>query len=279
MSYNQTKIFLDSADARETKIVLDTLGYLNGQTTNPSLIAKVLGEGQKISESKMLEFYQKQIQNIQKLLPYGSISVEVYADETTSVQDIYYQAVKMNGWAENVHVKFPTIPNALEAAEKFISEGGQANFTLIFTQQQAVAIHALAVKAGAEKGQIFISPFVGRLDDIGQNGLNLVQNILTMYQNLHSPVEVLAASLRNLSHLKACLDMPVDIVTLPSQLIADWLKQGLDLNNIVPVDNNLTPIEYQEMEISKNWRDYDISHPLTTKGLAKFAEDWKKNIA
>jgi transaldolase len=276
MPYRQTKVFLDSADPRDTQKILGLLGFLDGQTTNPSLITKILGEGEKISETALLEFYKKNIQEISGMIPEGSVSIEVYADEDTTSEEVYAQAVEMNTWIPNAHVKFPTIPSALQAAEQFLTEGGRANFTLVFSQDQAAAIHSLATQVGATPGQIYISPFIGRLDDIGDNGMDLIKNIQKMYAESQSPVELLAASLRNLDHLKACLDLEVDIMTLPIKLIEEW--QSTDLGKYALTDKNLSPINYKTLDLTKPWNSFELSHPLTTKGLAKFAEDWIKNL-
>ena len=270
-THPQTKIFLDSANPQDTKVVLELLGFLDGQTTNPSLIVKVLGDNVKVTESEMLEFYKTNVQKIAELIPHGSVSIEVYADNSTTPEEIYNQAVTLNQWIPNAHIKFPTIPNALLAAEKFLNEGGRANFTLVFTQAQALAIHLLASHCKVTKGQVFVSPFVGRLDDIGQNGVDLLKNIQQMYQELNSPVEILGASIRNLNHLQYCLSINLDIVTLPLAVIQQWVNQPS--THYVP--QPLTPIPYENLDYSLNWQDINIEHPLTTKGLLKFAADWK----
>jgi len=232
LSRPQTKIFLDSANPQDTQTALKLLGFLDGQTTNPSLIVKVLGENVKVSELEMLEFYKTNVQKIAEIIPQGSISIEVYADETTSPEDIYNQAIMLNQWIPNAHIKFPTIPNALLAAEKFLTEGGRINFTLVFNQSQALAIYLLANSCQVHKGQVFVSPFVGRLDDIGQNGVDLLKNIQQMYQELNSPVEILGASIRNLNHLQYCLNINLDIVTLPLAVIQHGLSNLLLIMNL-----------------------------------------------
>ena len=267
----QTKIFLDSANPQDTQTALKLLGFLDGQTTNPSLIVKVLGENVKVSELEMLEFYKTNVQKIAELIPQGSISIEVYADETTSSEDIYNQAITLKQWIPNAHIKFPTIPNALLAAERFLNEGGRVNFTLVFNQSQALAIHLLANSCKVSRGQVFVSPFVGRLDDIGQNGVDLLKNIQQMYQELNSPVEILGASIRNLNHLQYCLNINLDIVTLPLAIIQHWVEQPS--TNYEP--QVLTSIPYENLDYSLSWREINIEHPLTTKGLLKFAADWK----
>ncbi len=271
MSHKKTKIFLDSANPAETAQVIEMLGSLDGQTTNPSLVVKNLDQSSKISEEEMLNFYKTNVQKISKLIPNGSVSIEVYADQQTSPKEIYEQAISMNEWIDNAHIKFPTIPAALEAAAKFIKEGGRANFTLVFNQKQALAIHNLVISVGATKGQVFISPFVGRLDDIGLNGVDLLANIQKMYQQLQSPVEILGASIRNLNHLQYCFDIGLDIVTLPLIIIKEWYQN----QNISYSSQNLTPITFENLDYTQKWQDIDISHELTTKGLLKFAQDWK----
>ncbi len=271
MFHKKTKIFLDSANPAETAQAIEMLGGLDGQTTNPSLVVKNLNQSSKISEEEMLGFYKTNVQKISKLIPNGSVSIEVYADQRTSAKEIYEQAISMNEWIDNAHIKFPTIPAALEAAAKFIKQGGRANFTLVFNQKQALAIHNLVISVGATKGQVFISPFVGRLDDIGLKGVDLLANVQKMYQQLQSPVEILGASIRNLNHLQYCFDIGLDIVTLPLSIIKEWHQS----QNITYSPQNLTPIGFENLDYTQKWQDIDISHELTTKGLLKFAQDWK----
>ena len=166
----QTKIFLDGGDPMETREIIDLLGFLDGQTTNPTLIAKNpeakarLGRGEKFSEKEIYDFYRGVVQEISQMIPAGSVSIEVYADHSTSSEEMLAQGREFFKWIPNAHIKYPTTTEGLKAAEQSVKEGIRVNMTLCFSQAQAAAVYAAT--AGAKKGQVFISPFVGRLDDI-----------------------------------------------------------------------------------------------------------------
>jgi len=286
-----TKIFLDSGDPAHTREILELLGFLDGQTTNPSLVAKSpaiaqrFEGGEKLRTPELLNEYKKIVHEIAELIPNKSVSVEVYADENTSVSEILEQAHEMNQWVSTAHVKIPTIPAGLEAAEQLIREGMNLNFTLIFNQEQAAAIATLA--RSARPGQIFLSPFVGRLDDTEVEGLYLIENIQRMYQSMSSPVEVLAASIRDVEHLKLLLAMKVDIVTVPFTVLKEWAEQGAlvpenpsNIETFIALhhDESLEKIPYKEFELKNDWRAFGIAHHQTDTGLRKFADDWNKLI-
>src|SRR3989344_3804163 len=193
----KSRIFLDSGDPQETREALELLGFLDGQTTNPSLIAKNSATaGKKFSRSEILDFYKKVVQKISGLIPAGSVSIEVYADASTTATEMIEQGKIFNGWIPNAHIKYPTTTGGLQAAEFSVSQGLRVNLTLCFSQEQAAAVHA-ATK-GAQKGDVFVSPFVGRLDDRGENGMDLIKHIINMYAAGDGHVEGLTASVRNL---------------------------------------------------------------------------------
>jgi len=159
-----TKIFLDSGDPQETREALKILGHLDGQTTNPSLIAKnPQAQGKKFTSEEVYAFYRKVVEEISGLIPQGSVSVEVYADKNTRVETMINQAKEMNTWIPNSHIKLPITQNGLEAASALVKQGIRVNMTLCFTQQQAAAVYA-ATK-GAKKGEVFVSLF--RLLSVG----------------------------------------------------------------------------------------------------------------
>ncbi|MBU1322490.1 transaldolase, partial [Patescibacteria group bacterium] len=243
-----TKIFLDSGDPQETKEALKLLGRLDGQTTNPSLIAKnPLAQGKKFTTKEVYSFYRKVVEEISGLIPKGSVSVEVYADKNTSVEIMVNQAKEMNAWIPNSHIKLPITKNGLETASVLVKQGIRVNMTLCFTQQQAAAVYAATL--GAKKGEVFVSPFIGRLDDKGINGLDLVKNCLEMFKAGDGHVEVLAASTRNLYHHLTCLEMGADIITSPLAILKQWQE--------------IKPITYEKIELDKPWQEQNISHELT----------------
>lgn len=200
------------------------------------------------------------------------------------------QAHEMNTWITGAHIKLPTILNGLKAEQILVSEGINVNMTLVFSQEQAAAIHRSA--QGAENGQVFTSPFIGRLDDINLNGMDLVANIQKMYSEISSPVNLLAASIRSMEHFLYCLYLEVDIITAPFSILKQWGEDGMpvpgvdiEVNNFTNIDtylktleNNLEKIEYKQIEMDRSIEHFDIAHDLTDKGLKKFAEDWNNLI-
>jgi len=268
-----TKIFLDSGDPEETKLALSILGELDGQTTNPSLIAKnPEALGKKFTKEEVYSFYKKVVGEISQLIPNGSVSVEVYADMTTPVEMILTQAREMNSWIPNAHIKLPIIKNGLIVAEQLVKEGINVNLTLCFSQQQAAAVYGATKRA--KKGQVFISPFIGRLDDKGVNGLDLIKNILEMYKKGDGHVEVLAASTRNLYHHVSCINLKVDLITSPLSILKQWQEQ----KTAETVVTELQPLVFEEVDLNLAWESYNLQHELTDAGLAKFCADWQGMI-
>lgn len=280
----KTKIFLDGGDPKETGEILELLGFLDGQTTNPSLFAKNpevqarLSQGERFSKEEVYNQYQDVIKGISALLPGKSVSVEVYADKNTPSDEILRQAREMNAWVPNAHIKLPITSEALKAAKILVQEGVNLNITLVFSQEQAAAVYAATI--GAKKGQVYLSPFVGRLDDIGINGMSLIENIVKMYRGGDGHVEVLSASVRNINHFLGSIKFEADIITVPGKILRLWKDGGL----VVPEKDweydkgNLTDLPYVELDLNKNWEDFNIQHDLTDKGLEKFVSDWNSLI-
>jgi transaldolase len=280
----KTRIFLDGGDPGETKEIIGLLGFLDGQTTNPTLIAKNpeaskrLDQGEKFSADEVLDFYRTVVTTLSGLIPAGSISIEVYADAASKAESMFKQGKDMFSWIRNAHIKFPTTREGLKAAGQAVQAGMRVNMTLAFSQEQAAAVYAAT--RGAGKGQVFVSPFVGRLDDRGENGMELIANILTMFKVGDGHVEVLTASVRSLDHLLYALALGSDIVTAPYGVLKAWGEKGMP----VPGPEyrydgkGLRPIPFRHIDISKPWLDYDISHELTTKGMEKFSADWNSLI-
>jgi len=278
----KTRIFLDGGDPGETKDIIKRIGFIDGQTTNPSLIAKNpsakkrMERGEKFTKTEILHFYRGVVEELSSLLPWGSVSVEVYADASTSAQDMIDQAGEMFSWIPNAHIKFPTSHQGLKAAEEAIRSGIRVNMTLCFTQEQSAAVYA-ATK-GAKKGDVFISPFIGR--DRGENGMDLIANIIQMYKNGDGHVEVLTASVRSMDHHLFALKLGSDIITAPYSIIKAWGDKGL----IVPGDEyvydhqGLKTIPYKDIDLAKHYDSYDIRHDLTDKGMERFSADWNALI-
>ena len=210
------KFFLDSADVSEIKDLYAT-GMVDGVTTNPSLILK---------SGRNIHTVTKEICTIVD----GPVSSEVTAIETI---DMLQQAEKLIAIAKNIVIKVPLTWNGLRACKNLTDKGIMVNVTLCFSANQAL----LAAKAGAT----FISPFIGRLDDINLDGIALLEEIRIIYDNYDIKTEILAASIRTPNHLTQSAIAGADIATIPPSTFRDLIK-----------------------------------HPLTDKGLETFSRDWEK---
>jgi len=210
------EFFLDTADIKEIETGLEW-GLVDGITTNPSLIAK---QGKN---------YLATVQEIARLVP-GPVSGEVLA---TEFEEMMTQAHRLADLAENVVVKVPLTPPGLRAVAKLLDEGIRCNVTLCFSAAQAL----LAAKAGAA----YISPFVGRLDDVGEDGMELIEEIVSIYQNYDFETKVLVASVRHPIHIVQSAQLGADVATMPFKVLEQLFK-----------------------------------HPLTDIGLERFLADWKK---
>ncbi|MBI4281441.1 transaldolase [Candidatus Uhrbacteria bacterium] len=280
----QAKIFVDGGDPKETSALKNALGFLDGQTTNPTLITKNpeakarLARGEKFSSEELLVFYKGVVQELSRIIPDGSVSIEVYADSTTTADAMFAQGKEMFGWIPGAHIKYPTTNAGLAAAERSIAEGMRVNMTLCFTLAQAAAVYA-ATK-GAQKGDVFVSPFVGRLDDRGENGMQLIENILRLYSKGDGHAEVLTASVRNLQHFLYAEQLGSHIITTPSAVLQEWAGKGFPVPGAdFRYDAGaLRPIPEVALDLTQSWQSFDITHPLTTQGVERFAADWNALI-
>ena len=210
------KLFVDTGNLKEIE-TLAAIGILDGVTTNPSLMAKETGDYRQIL---------KQICQTVK----GPVSAEVVATDTAGM---VREGRDLAGIDEHIVVKVPFTRDGVKACRTLAGEGTRVNVTLIFSATQAW----LAAKAGAS----YVSPFVGRLDDIGTAGMNLIREIVDIFDNAEYPTEVLVASVRHPIHIVEAARMGADVVTVPPAVIEQCFK-----------------------------------HPLTDIGLEKFLKDWEK---
>jgi transaldolase len=211
------KFFVDTADVAEIKDLAAT-GLLDGVTTNPSLIAK---SGRDFKQT---------VAEICEIVP-GPVSAEVAA---TDYEGMIREGHELAKIAKNVTIKVPLTWDGLKACKTLTEEGTMVNVTLCFNANQAL----LAAKAGAT----FISPFIGRLDDIGQNGMDLIREIRAIYDNYQDlTTDILAASIRTVNHVKEAALIGADVATVPPAILKALVR-----------------------------------HPLTDAGLAAFLADWKK---
>jgi transaldolase len=210
------KIFLDTADVAEIRELAAT-GLVDGVTTNPSLAAKT---GRDYADS---------LKEICAIVP-GSVSAEVLS---TDLEGMLKEGRSVAKIAPNITVKVPSTWDGMKACRALANDGHKVNVTLCFSPVQAM----LAAKAGAT----FISPFIGRVDDVGEDGMGLIRDIRAIYDNYGFKTEILAASIRTVSHVREAALAGADIGTMPSEIFKKLM-----------------------------------SHPLTDKGLAAFIADAKK---
>mgnify|MGYP001223505279 FL=1 len=210
------KFFLDGSDIEKIKKFSD-LGLIDGVTTNPSIILK--------SGKNMIEV----ISELASIVS-GSISAEVSALDSEKMVE---EGIKLSQIAENVTVKLPITWDGLEACNTLSQKGISVNMTLCFSASQAL----LAAKSGAE----YVSPFIGRLDDLNLDGADLISDIKLIYSNYNFSTKVLAASIRTINHVKQCALLGADVATIPIDIFEKLVK-----------------------------------HPLTDSGLSQFTADWEK---
>jgi len=210
------KIFLDTANISAIKLYND-MGLVDGITTNPSLLAKEGGDPQKTME---------EIVRIVK----GDVSLEVVSTETAGMVD---EAHRLRKYGNNVVVKCPMTAEGLKACRILTKEGIPVNVTLVFSVNQAI----LAAKAGAK----YVSPFIGRLDDNGQDGIHLIKEMREVFKNYGFSTQILVASVRHTMHVVDAAKIGADVVTLPPDVLGKMLK-----------------------------------HTLTDVGLKNFLADWEK---
>lgn len=192
----------------------------------------------------------------------------------------------MYNWIDNAHIKYPTNRAGLKAAHRSIAEDMRVNMTLCFGQSQAAAVYAATAGASMKPvlqgglKQVFVSPFIGRLDDRGENGMDLIKNVLEMYKSGDGHVEVLVASVRNMDHFLYSLQLGADIITAPLKILKEWAGSGLkipDADYKYP-KGDLTDIVPADMDLGGDCQSFDITHPLVEQGVEKFAADWNRLI-
>jgi transaldolase len=282
MNRPRTKILVDGGDPQETRQIKKLLGFVDGQTTNPSLVAsnpeikERLAAGRKFSEGEELAEYRKIVQEISLLVGEAGVSIEVFADRKSTAREMLAQGEEMYSWIPNAHIKYPCTAEGLRAAQMSVQRGLRVNLTLCFSQQQVAAVYA-ATKGAREPA--YVSPFAGRLDDIGQNGMDLVKNAKRMLAHGDGHLLVLAASIRNLEQLLYCFWLDVDLVTVPAKVLTLWAEKNFPMPDAdFQYRSSASPIPYEDLDLTQPWESFDIGHELTTKGLEKFAADYRKTV-
>ncbi len=285
----KTKILLDGGDPAETLRVKNALGFLDGQTTNPTLVAKnpeiqlLIASGHKLSRKDQENEYKHIVQQISPLVGDAGVSIEVFADLDTTAEQMLAQGEEMFSWIPNAYIKYPCTREGLRAAGESARRGIRVNVTLCFSQEQAAAVYA--VTKGARE-PVYVSPFLGRLDDRGENGIDVVRNIKKMYERGDGHIHVLVASLRRLEHLLASFALNAELATVPAKILEQWAAQGLPMPDenfryeaVDAEGRSLKPIPYRDIELNAPWRSFDIRHELTTKGIERFVNDYLNTLA
>jgi transaldolase len=265
------------------------LGFLDGQTTNPSFVAKNpevrrrVAAGHKLTWEEQKQEYKQIVEKISPLVGAGGVSIEVYADFHTSAEQMLAQGEEMFRWIPNAYIKYPCIREGLKAAKMSVQKGMRVNMTLCFSQAQAAAVYAAT---RGSKDPVYVSPFVGRLDDRGDDGMQLVWNIKRMYKPGDGHVQVLAASLRRVEHLLCALHLDAELATAPIHILEEWAAARMSIPDehfrYTGVDKNgspLRPIPYKELDLNASWESFDLEHELTEKGIEKFVNDYKSTLA
>ncbi len=279
----KSKLFVDTGDpdeARAAQKMLKDTGYdgLDGATTNPSYFAKNpevqarISKGDKFSSSELMKAYKETVRELLEIIPGGDISIEGYADMNTTTEEMVELAWELNSWIPTARIKLPIIEAGLEAAEQ-LKDRVNLNMTLCFNQEQAAAVHAAT--RGARKS-VVVSPFIGRLDDAGRNGVQHVDNLIKMLRAGDSQVRVLAASFRRVENILEMIRIESDILTINLDRFKLWKEQGFRLpKEDFKYEFDGEDIVYQEISLDKNWQEYNIQDDLTDVGLQRFIDDWR----
>ena len=279
---------MDGGNPQDTVQVRGLIGFVDGQTTNPTLIARnpevrqLISSGHKFSTKEELDEYKKIVQAISPLVGDAGVSIEVFADFDTTGEQMLAQGRDMFSWVPNAYVKYPCTREGLRAAQMSVREGIRVNMTLCFSQEQAAAV--FAATKGSNK-PVYVSPFLGRLDDRGENGMDLVRNIKKMYEAGDGHVHVLAASVRTLNHLLGAFALQAELATAPSKGWEEWAAASFPLpekdfvyKGVDKIGNQLRPIPYKSVDLNLPWESFDIRHELTTKGIQQFVSDYKSTL-
>lgn len=285
---HKTKLLVDGGDPEETLRIKSLLGFVDGQTTNPSLIAKNpeiqhrLASGHKLTPKEETEEYKKIVQSISPLVGEAGVSIEVFSNVETTAEQMLAQGEDMFSWIPNAYIKYPCTHEGLRAAQMSVEQGIRVNITLCFSQEQAAGVYAATQ---ASKEPAYVSPFVGRLDDRGENGVDLIKNIQRMYEAGDGHVYILAASIRHIDHLLASFALGVELATVPAKILEAWAANGFPMPDRdfaypgVNADGKaLKPIPYRSINLKKPWNAFNLDHDLTKKGIEKFVADFESTV-
>jgi transaldolase len=299
-----TKLLLDSGDPKEYKELSELAKSKNteiwGATTNPTLIAKNLS-GKKLTQDQAFKLQKEIITEILTIVP-GAVSAEVYADSETTAQQMIQQGEEIASWNKRMYVKLPTTIKGFEARTTLRKKNIPVNNTLVFSQQQifAINLHEQIIRNTTPNIQNqwppFISPFIGRLDDLNLHGYQIIKHGMKIKSKFtdsnNNPLTwILSASIRSPQHIKQTIDFNAEIITAPAKAYREWLtltpQQINEIDTTTYTQNAKDipywkpPLELQQINTIEKFTEaiqtnkLDITHPLTDKGIEKFVADWK----
>lgn len=306
--HNFPLYLLDSGDPNEYReianLAKENESKLWGATTNPTLIAKKLAGpstslrvNKKISQTQAHDLQKQIVLEIINIVP-GAVSAEVYADEKTTADEMIKQGRDIATWHKRVIVKLPTTIEGFKARSVLRKTNILINNTLVFSQEQifAICLHERIIQETYKPLNnlfpSFISPFVGRLDDINIDGMQLVEHGMKIKEIVGAELWMLEASVRNLEHMQRGIDCKTELITAPAKVYRDWFAT---MNHEPSTMNhpaaNLSPIPYwnpPQKLLTIQTEDaffeaissgkLNIQHDLTDTGITRFAEDWKAII-
>jgi transaldolase len=225
--------------------------------------------------------YGRVPKSISPLVGDAGVSIEVFLDLDSTAEQMLAQGKEMFAWIPNAYVKYPCTREGLRAANMSIKGGIRVNMTLCFSQEQA-AVYAATMGSPAA---VYVSPFIGRLDDGGVNGVDLVKKIRKMYERGDHHVHVLAAGLRHIHHLLFAFHFRAALATAPSKMFEEWTAMGYPVPDqrypykAVDGENKPPkPIEGKELDLDSPWESFDLAHELTTNGIQKFVAGYESTL-
>src|SRR4029077_8724678 len=220
--------------------------------------------------------------SISPLVGDADVSIEVFAELDTKAEEMLAQGEEMFSWIPNAYVKYTCTHEGLGAAELSVQRQIRVNMTLCFSQDQAAAVYAATTRS---RETVYVSPCIGRLDDHGENVIDLIKNIKEMFKNGDGHVYVLAASIRHLDHLLASFAIGTELATVPAKELVEWATKDFPMPDknfsYKAVDASgkpLKPIPYKALDLDRPWQSFDTAHELTTVGIQKFAADYRSTL-
>jgi transaldolase len=275
-----TPVFLESGDPRDTTRAIEHLGFLNGQLTSPPLIDKaaraMLGDerAEKMTPEQFVPFYHEVLAQIAVLIPGGKVFFDVYADPGTSTEEILRQVHAMANWIPNGVIGIPISREGLKAAESCVKENLlPINLNMCFSQEQAAGAYRATM--GAMPGSVYLTIFVDALEKDGKKGVQVMEDVMEMLHEGDGHLGVLGAGVRTMDQFMYLLGLGPAAVAAPINILEEWAEQGLPRPDKKLKYDGRGKTDDREVHLTKDWSEYDLSHPLTAKMIERYFECWK----